>query len=126
MFGEPLYFGRKCVLEKSGRAAVASVESLYHYELADASASLCGFIRLVRKDNLMKASIYIGPSIPGLSCNTVFSGDLPPHIKDLIEKKPAIAGLIVPLRDLQESRRALRKSGHILCTHYQTLLKKEK
>lgn len=74
----------------------------------------------------MEASIYIGPSIPGLTTNTIFRGEYPPHIKDMIEKKPAIAGLIVSLDGLQESRKALNKSGHILNINFQKLLKKEK
>lgn len=74
----------------------------------------------------MGTTIYIGPSMPGLTANTIFCGDFPPHIKDMIEKRPAIAGLIVPLKGLQESRKALSKSGHILNINFQKLLKKEK
>lgn len=70
-------------------------------------------------------TIYIGPSLQGLTTNTIFSGDYPPHVKDLIEKRPALAGLIVGLESLQQSRRDINKQGHILHTNLQKLLKEK-
>ena len=67
--------------------------------------------------------IYIGPSLQGLSTNTIFRGDLPLYIKDLIEKRPAVAGLIVPLENLQKARNEMNEKGNILNTYLETLKK---
>ena len=73
-----------------------------------------------------KKTIYIGPSIQGLSTNTLFSGEYPPHIKDLIEARPALAGLIVPLEGLQQARQKMHGKGNVLNTYLQTLQKERK
>lgn len=70
-------------------------------------------------------TIYIGPSLQGLTTNTIFNGDYPPHVKELIEKRPTIAGLIVGLESLQQSRRDINRQGHILHTNLQKLLKEK-
>lgn len=69
--------------------------------------------------------VYIGPSIPGLKSYTVFSGTLPDPVSGMAAKNESIAGLIVPVEKLQESRRNIRKRGHILNVYLNQLLKKE-
>jgi hypothetical protein len=66
--------------------------------------------------------VYIGPSIPGLKSYTVFSGTLPKPIADLAAMNDNVAGLIIPVERLQESRRDMRKSGHVLNVYFHKLL----
>ena len=67
-----------------------------------------------------KKTIYIGPSIQG------FTAEYPQHIKDLIEARPALAGLIVPLEGLQQARQKMHEKGNVLNTYLQNLLKARK
>lgn len=70
--------------------------------------------------------VYIGPSLRGLSQNTVFTSDkLPPHVADMVKANENIRGLIVPVERLQEARRNIHVKGNILHTYATNLLKKE-
>ncbi|MGN0885801.1 MAG: hypothetical protein ACI4RT_02260 [Candidatus Spyradenecus sp.] len=61
------------------------------------------------------ATVYIGKSIPGLPRYTTFKGgELPPHIKALVAQDATLAGLIVPVTELQEARKNILKPGNIL------------
>jgi hypothetical protein len=66
--------------------------------------------------------VYIGPSIPGLKSYTVFSGALPKPIAELAAMNDNVAGLIIPVERLQESRRDMRKRGHVLNVYFHKLL----
>ncbi len=66
--------------------------------------------------------VYIGPSVPGLKSYTVFSGTLPKPIAEMAAMNDNIAGLIVPVERLQESRRDMRKRGHVLNVYFHRLL----
>lgn len=71
-------------------------------------------------------TIYIGRSLVGLPANTIFKGGaLPPHVAEMAQKNPHIAALIVPVGDLQESRKNIAKKGHILNFHAKHLNDKE-
>lgn len=65
--------------------------------------------------------IYIGPSIPGLKRYTVFSDALPKPIAELAAMNDNVAGLIIPIEKLQESRRDTRKRGHVLNVYFHKL-----
>lgn len=67
--------------------------------------------------------VYIGPSISGLKSYTVFSGALPKPIAEMAAMNDNIAGLIIPVERLQESRRNLQKRGHVLNVYFNKLLK---
>lgn len=70
--------------------------------------------------------IYIGKALPGLPRYTVFkNGQIPDHIKQITIESPHIAGLIVPISRLQESRKNMLTKGHILHFHATHLLNKE-
>lgn len=69
--------------------------------------------------------VYIGPTIPGLKSYTVFSGALPRAVAEMVAKDNNVAGLIVPVEQLQESRQNMRKRGHVLNIYLRKLLKKE-
>lgn len=66
--------------------------------------------------------VYIGKNLPGLPTNTVFSGELPPHVAELA-KSVEVSGLIVPVSQLQEARRKIHVKGNILNTFYNQQLK---
>lgn len=71
----------------------------------------------------MTNCIYIGPTLPGLPRFTLFSdGRYPPFIEEMIKKEPAIAGLIVPVSELAESRADLEKTGTPLYKFFNVLL----
>ena len=70
--------------------------------------------------------IYIGPSFLGLKENTVFKyggESLPPNVRDLISKYPEIVELMVPIEGLQEARKNVLKTGHILNRFRNQILK---
>lgn len=80
---------------------------------------------MANTDSKIKAVVYIGPSFRGLSSYSVYlRGQYPPPVKALIEKYPNIAGLMVPVQELQQARKNIRVQGHIL-HHYLTHLKGE-
>lgn len=70
----------------------------------------------------MTIRIYIGPSIPGLKSYTVFSGALPKPVAEMAANNDNIAGLIIPVEELQESRQNMRKRGHVLNIYFTKLL----
>lgn len=70
--------------------------------------------------------VYIGPSLRGLSQNTVFTSDkLPPHVADMVKANENIRGLIVPVERLQDARRNIHVKGNILHTYALKVLNKE-
>lgn len=69
--------------------------------------------------------VYIGPSIPGLKSYTVFSGVLPQSVAKMAANNESISGLIVPVEELQEARKNIRKRGHVLNVYLNRLAKKE-
>lgn len=69
--------------------------------------------------------IYIGPTLPGLKSYTVFSGVLPSPVAEMAANNESISGLIVPVEELQEARKNIRKRGHVLNVYLNRLAKKE-
>lgn len=62
--------------------------------------------------------IYIGPTIKNIvSESTIFSNGLTPQLKELMEKRPEVKMLIVPVDKLATARRALLKkdSAESIC-----------
>lgn len=57
--------------------------------------------------------IYIGPNIVafGLMRFHVYRGGLPLTVRKAVEKIPEIAGLIVPVSELEEMRQKIDKAG---------------
>lgn len=84
---------------------------------------LGGEIMATKKKTLNKeTTVYIGPSLPGLVRHTVFVGGvLPTHVSEMVAKNQRIGGLIVPLSELQQARKDIKKKGHIL-NHFLTHL----
>lgn len=61
------------------------------------------------------ATIYVGPSIPGLQTCTLFrDGVTPDYVKKMAEEKPAILQLIVPISRLADAMQNINKKGHVL------------
>lgn len=72
------------------------------------------------------STVYIGRPFPGLPQYTVFkNGLLPDYVRGMIEKKEAIARLIVPVTELPEAKRNIKIKGHILNYYAEQLNKKE-
>ena len=71
------------------------------------------------------AKIYIGPSIPGLNSGTIFSSELPAHIREKVKDLPHVRALIVPVEGVQKARLSLHERGTVLNFHFQHLLDKE-
>ena len=69
---------------------------------------------------MAKAKIYVGPRLPGLNRFSVFEGG---SIQTMIEKRPAIAGLIVYVDELAQARLDIQKTGHPLNVFYKKILK---
>ena len=71
-------------------------------------------------------TVYIGQSLPGLTRYTAFAGGvIPDYVQKMIADNAAIAGLIVPVNELQEARKNIMKKGHILNYYAEKLNKKE-
>lgn len=71
-----------------------------------------------------ESTIYIGRSFPGLQQYTVFKGGaMPAYIAEMVEKNKNIAGLIVPVSELQEARKNMQINGHILNSYAKKLRK---
>lgn len=67
-----------------------------------------------------EATVYIGKPRLGLPQYTVFQGGvIPPIVEELMKKDSSIAGLIVPVTELQAARENMLIKGHIL-NHYYT------
>lgn len=67
------------------------------------------------KENVRESTVYIGKSLPVLSQYTIFKGGkLPAYVEELAAKDTTIAGLIVPVSQLQEARKNMHVKGHIL------------
>ncbi len=63
--------------------------------------------------------VYLGPSYYGIvQKGTVFKGQLPPKLDGLVKETPFLEGLIVPVENLAESRKALKKEGSELNALY--------
>jgi hypothetical protein len=63
--------------------------------------------------------VYIGRPIAGLPTFTVFKdGVIPSYVQEMAKKDEAIKGLIVPVAQLQEARKNMFVSGHILNYYY--------
>lgn len=74
----------------------------------------------------LETSIYIGASLPGLPQYTVFkNGVIPAAVTAKVQANKHLAGLIVPISSLQESRKNMRMKGHVLNFHATHLMDKE-
>lgn len=69
--------------------------------------------------------VYVGPTLPGLAHLTIFRGEsFPAHVAEVIEKNPAVRGLIVPVSQLSEAVKAVSRKGHILNIYARELRKR--
>lgn len=68
--------------------------------------------------------IYCGPNLinKGIMQNTIFIG-YPEHLKDVIKLCPAIKGLIVPIRELNNVNENINKKGTYENSLYGEILK---
>lgn len=76
--------------------------------------------RKIRRIKPAEPTVYIGPALPGLPQYTLFiGGEMPAHIKAMVEKQPALLGLIVSAKDLQAARNRMKKKGsfEFECAH---------
>ena len=83
-------------------------------------------ISVTTEEITRETTVYIGKSLPILPTNTVFKGGkLPPYVEELVAKDETIAGLIVPVSQLQEARKNMHVKGHILNYYFnkQTTIK---
>lgn len=76
------------------------------------------------KKKKAESLIYIGPTMPGLMRHMVFiDGAMPSHVSQMIAQNHHLAGLIVPVSELQEARKGMTTRGHILNLHLTHLFK---
>lgn len=69
------------------------------------------------------AGVYLGPSFYGtVQKGTVMAGQYPPKFQALLEEYPFLCGLIVPVGELAEKRKELKKSGTEMDMLYQKAL----
>lgn len=68
-------------------------------------------------DEKHRTVVYIGPAFHGLASYSVFAkGRYPFPVQELIKERPHIVDLMVPISELQNARKNIKKQGHIL--HY--------
>lgn len=71
----------------------------------------------------MTQSMYIGPTIPGIvRSNTIYMGELPNRLKELIGELPVINSLIVSIEALTEAKKALAEQGSVENVAYERVL----
>nr|DAG59550.1 MAG TPA: hypothetical protein [Caudoviricetes sp.] len=71
----------------------------------------------------MTQSMYIGPTIPGIvRSNTIYMGELPNRLKELIGELPVINSLIVSIEALPEAKKALAEQGSVENVAYERVL----
>lgn len=67
--------------------------------------------------------VYCGPSLFNILPQfTVFNNGIPQHLKEHIEKCPAIQELIVPVSELQACRKSIEKQGSKENTMYSQIV----
>ncbi len=80
-----------------------------------------------RKKNASASLVYCGPNMAGkitLRQFTVFSGGLPPRLKEVVESDRDMKALFLPVADLAGARLQLNKKGSPLNrAHSETLRK---
>lgn len=67
--------------------------------------------------------IYLGPNLPGgrLMRSTVFRNEIPAYLEKLIDEQPAIAELIVPVKEMAALQANIAMKGSAPHTAYQNL-----
>lgn len=72
----------------------------------------------------LPSTVYIGPSLPGLTQYTVFkNGERPAHVRAMVEENDVIGHLIVPVTVLQYAREQIHTPGHIFNYYAKQLMK---
>lgn len=71
--------------------------------------------------------VYIGPSLPneGLITNTIISGEkkeIVEYYKEIIERFPNVARLIVPVERLADCRTKIKSNGNMMNKYYNDLV----
>lgn len=66
--------------------------------------------------------IYIGPNLLPMIRYTVIADEIPVHIKDLIDKCPAIEKLIVDVKDMAQKEKNISKKGTLEHRYYQEIV----
>ena len=73
--------------------------------------------------------VYVGPTLPNglLGRFTVFgSSECLPHVRELMDKSPALRGLIVPISQLNQARKDVETQGNLLNLYAKDVLKEIK
>lgn len=65
------------------------------------------------KEPLTEKRIYVGPGKPGLITNTVYSGEFPLFVKEMIEACPAIESLMVKISEYPIAKEKVNQKGTI-------------
>jgi len=63
------------------------------------------------QEPLANKRIYVGPGKPGLITNTVYDGDYPFPVQEMIKQCPSIEKLIVKISELAEKSAKVREKG---------------
>jgi hypothetical protein len=71
------------------------------------------------------ARIYLGPNLPGgrLLQSTVFSEEIPFHLKALLDEQPDVATLIVPIDEMADVQVRIIQKGTPDHGAYQAILR---
>ncbi len=67
--------------------------------------------------------IYIGPALPGLASNAILRNGLPQPVKELLQARPSLGQLLVPVAELGAARRQLKDAASSLSQAYQAATK---
>lgn len=63
------------------------------------------------QESLANKRIYIGPGKPGLITNTVYDGEYPLPVEEMIVQCPSIEKLMVKISELAEKSTKVREKG---------------
>lgn len=64
-----------------------------------------------KAEALSEKKIYVGPGKPGLLTNTVYDGDYPLYVQEMIDDCPEIEHLMVGIKDYRTAQQKTKEKG---------------
>ncbi|MFW5433705.1 hypothetical protein [Paenibacillus apiarius] len=79
--------------------------------------------RNAKQDKEGSALIYVGPTFLNLTQYTTYTNGLPTYVKAMIERRPELHSLFLPVEDFPEKQNEVTRTGSELHVAYAAALK---